>query len=93
LQVLLKGFGPCFGNHLANDGSKANSQNKTDNRSQNRRDSNLHYYRIHNPHLSLAVTIDLKKHRSIRMDCGISQQESYKEMAASYEILFAGVKN
>jgi len=27
------------------------------------------------------------------MDCGISQQESYKEMAASYEILFAGVKN
>jgi len=29
----------------------------------------------------------------MKIDCGISQQESYKEMAASYEILFAGVKN
>jgi hypothetical protein len=29
----------------------------------------------------------------MKIDCGISQQESYKEMAASYEIFFAGVKN
>jgi hypothetical protein len=52
----------------------------------------LHHYYIHNPYLSLAITIDLKRY-SREINCGIFQQKSSKEMGANYEVLFDKAQN
>ena len=74
---------------MVNDDSQANSQNKCNNgdhRGWQRRES--YDYGIHISYLSLAVLIELQNiAQKGRMQ--VIRQESLKEMAVNYEIIFA----
>ncbi len=74
---------------MINDDSQTNSQNKCNNgdhRGWQRRES--YDYGIHNSYLSLTVFIELQNIAQ-KGKLRVIRQESLKEMAVSYEILFA----